>query len=855
MDSSNSPLMIFNWSDEETEAKGWIVIDTVINLVSGGGIIMSPTVTLEEVKAAALTMTLKRAVGRRQFGGARAGICFNPSDRHSEGVLRRFLIYHAPLLRNCWATAGDLGTDSLTINRIVREELNLPSCAAALNWSYKPSGRNLSEQLSWILPMPATEYFPIVDAVVGYGIARSILTAEAIDKRILLQFQDQPRYAPIPNVDSDDMSVEVSADFQLQKPIKPRVIIQGFGAIGTAVAYYLHNRNIGNVIGICDEDGFIVAPEGLPVEELLQIREQNVKSLESNCACAHQIQHAKKNCIVNLTSDDYQKRFIVQKRDYPLATPRERERYLSDFIKAAGTAEVFCPCATRFQVTEAIVKALLSFSWREIGTRRFIVPGASNSFGRINDNGEVVEDLSILMELAKKDVIVVPDWVANPGTVELFHLCLTREYEKGSDSIVEDILAKSSMPALRFMENAANLFQNDSFSEGCRLLADKSHQPKFLIDYNEGKLQSRYASLLLPTQQLDNAKRLELCQSIAGEIKEEEELKQLLCDNPTPVAYDGFEPCGRMNIALGLGRAIAANRLTRAGFTFIFWIADYFALLNHKMGDDLTKIRTVGNYYKEVWNVKGLINRDNKERVTFLRCSEEIAKRSEAYWEFVMDIAGSFTYDRIKRCQSVTGREFERDPFMSQFLYPCMQCADIFFLGVNVCQLRVDQRDVNVLAREYATKREFPKPVVISHEMLPGLKQGAEKMEESGSDNAIFMDDSEDEVRRKIHSAYCPPKEVEKNPCVQYFKLIVFPRCLDEGDDVFLRISERNGIKLAFKSFEDFKNDYESGVLHPNDVKDNLVRYLNTFIDPVRRHFEEDKRAKILLNKVRAWFS
>lgn len=58
----------------------------------------------------------------------------------------------------------------------------------------------------------------------------------------------------------------------------------------------------------------------------------------------------------------------------------------------------------------------------------------------------------------------------------------------------------------------------------------------------------------------------------------------------------------------------------------------------------------------------------------------------------------------------------------------------------------MDQRKVNMLAREYcdARKKEFRfKPVILSHGMMMGLLEGQEKMSKSDPDSAIFMEDSE----------------------------------------------------------------------------------------------------------------
>ena len=75
-----------------------------------------------------------------------------------------------------------------------------------------------------------------------------------------------------------------------------------------------------------------------------------------------------------------------------------------------------------------------------------------------------------------------------------------------------------------------------------------------------------------------------------------------------------------------------------------------------------------------------------------------------------------------------------------------------------MCQLGLDQRKVNMLAREYCDAiQEKDKPVIISHHMLLGLKQGQAKMSKSDPDSAIFMEDSVEDVNRKIKKGYCPP--------------------------------------------------------------------------------------------------
>lgn len=79
------------------------------------------------------------------------------------------------------------------------------------------------------------------------------------------------------------------------------------------------------------------------------------------------------------------------------------------------------------------------------------------------------------------------------------------------------------------------------------------------------------------------------------------------------------------------------------GCIFVFWVADWFAMLNNKMGGDLDKIRVVGQYFVEVWKALGM----KMENVQFLWASDEIQKDGENYWGMVMDIARKFPLNRI----------------------------------------------------------------------------------------------------------------------------------------------------------------------------------------------------------------
>jgi len=215
-----------------------------------------------------------------------------------------------------------------------------------------------------------------------------------------------------------------------------------------------------------------------------------------------------------------------------------------------------------------------------------------------------------------------------------------------------------------------------------------------------------------------------------------------------------------------------------------------------------------------------------------------------------MDIATRFKMPRIIRCSQIMGRENEQELFASQIFYPCMQCADIFHLKADICQLGMDQRKVNMLAREYCDLKKIKfKPIILSHHMLMGLGQGEEKMSKSKPNSAIFMEDTVDEVNAKIKSSYCPPGIIEKNPCFDYLKNIVFQKM--ETFTVTRNVA--NGGDKTYHNLEEIVIDFQAEKLHPGDLKPALAKAINEIIDPVRKHFQTDPKAKALLEQVKRY--
>lgn len=355
--------------------------------------------------------------------------------------------------------------------------------------------------------------------------------------------------------------------------------------------------------------------------------------------------------------------------------------------------------------------------------------------------------------------------------------------------------------------------------------------------------------------------KLDLIKQVGEEIISEEELKSLLEQGGDLVAYDGFEPSGQIHIAQGILRAINVNKMIRAGVRFKMWVADWHAMANNKMGGDLSKIQTVGKYFIEVWRASGM----DLSHVEFLWASD-MAKDPD-YWKLVVQVGKSNALKRFIRTAEMMGREESLEKLTgAHIIYSCMQVADIFKLGARITQLGMDQRKVNMLAREVGPMLGYWKPVVVSHHMLMGLSKPTtsnedaisraieRKMSKSNPDSAIFMTDTLADIQRKINKAYCLEGDTKENPILEYCKYLIFESFDRLGIREFtVERPEKWGGNLVFKTYSELEKTFGEKQLHPQDLKMSVVKYLDQLLQPVRKHFEENAEAKALLEKVKSY--
>jgi tyrosyl-tRNA synthetase len=111
------------------------------------------------------------------------------------------------------------------------------------------------------------------------------------------------------------------------------------------------------------------------------------------------------------------------------------------------------------------------------------------------------------------------------------------------------------------------------------------------------------------------------------------------------------------------------------------------------------------------------------------------------------------------------------------------------------------------------------------------------------------MNDSKEDIQRKMNKAWAPEGVVEENPVLEYCKYIIF----EKFDKITITRPEKWGGNLEITSYDELVKKYAAKELHPMDLKNAVAELLNELVEPVRKHFETNAEAKALLEQVQSF--
>jgi tyrosyl-tRNA synthetase len=356
---------------------------------------------------------------------------------------------------------------------------------------------------------------------------------------------------------------------------------------------------------------------------------------------------------------------------------------------------------------------------------------------------------------------------------------------------------------------------------------------------------------------LDLEKKIELiCRPPTEEILTPADLRQLLETNEHPIAYNGWEPSGLAHLGTGVICAYKMKDFVEAGLRFKAFLATWHGWLNNKLGGDLSLIRKAADLFRHSWIALGVPS----EKVEFVY-SDKLYQDID-YWAKTVKIAKNLTIARTRRTLEIAGRKETEARYVSDFLYTPMQVADIYQMEVKICQLGLDQRKANVVAREIGEKIGYWKPVCVHHHLLQGLEkpsvwpipEGQEKeavasakMSKSKPETCIFIYDKPSEIKQKMTKAFCPDRIIDFNPIIDICKHIIFR----EKKVFTVERPAKFGGAIEFQDYGELERAYAEGNLHPQDLKNGVAEALIAILEPVRRYFANTHEASECLDAVR----
>ena len=397
-----SPEIVFSWKDAETEAEGWVVINSLRGGAAGGGTRMHPRVDQREVESLAKTMEVKFTVSGPQIGGAKSGIRFDPNDPRKQGVLERWYAAVTPLLKNYYGTGGDMNVDEIhEVIPITEGHGVWHPQEGVFTGHFKPNEAqkvrrigNLRQGVSQIvedtnISPDINRKYRVADLITGYGVSESVR-----------HFYDV--YGG---------SIECK-----------KVIIQGWGNVGSAAAYYATQAGA-KVVGIIDRAGGIISTDGLNMDEVSELF--------------------------------FAKQGNSLQADNMLSFEEVNEKVWD------VEADVFLPCAGSRLITQDQIDRLLSAGLTVISS------GANVPFA----DEEIF--YGSIAESVDNKIAVIPDFIANCGMARVFAYLMSDEKIDMSDAaIFEDtsIIIKDALIAANAIRSEINLLTATAFEKALKTL-------------------------------------------------------------------------------------------------------------------------------------------------------------------------------------------------------------------------------------------------------------------------------------------------------------------------------------------------------------------------------------------------
>jgi len=269
---------------------------------------------------------------------------------------------------------------------------------------------------------------------------------------------------------------------------------------------------------------------------------------------------------------------------------------------------------------------------------------------------------------------------------------------------------------------------------------------------------------VMTLSEMEAKRLLSSIKKVSAEIVTQDELYSLIKEG-NATAYIGYEPSNVLHI----GSLVACSPLlllAKHGFKCKILLADVHAWLNGK--GELEELREIGEQNEKMLRKVCKAFGVDPESIEFVYGSDY--QFSKDYIKVLLQFSQHITASKARKAMDMISKK-EVSYKVSSEIYALMQCIDIFYLKVNVAIGGTDQRKIHMMARDYLHKINYIKPVAIHTPILLGI-DGKQKMSKS-LNNAIFLNDSPEQIEHKIRKAYCPEGSPERNMVFDILQYII----------------------------------------------------------------------------------
>ena len=345
----------------------------------------------------------------------------------------------------------------------------------------------------------------------------------------------------------------------------------------------------------------------------------------------------------------------------------------------------------------------------------------------------------------------------------------------------------------------------------------------------------------------------------SAETITEDEFKARITSGDQLTHYIGFEISGYVHLGTGIMTALVIKDLQKLNVKCTIWLADWHTWINEKLdGTKETAAKIGEGYFKEAIKASLMAVGANYKKVKFELASDRYKEKTTEYLEHVITGAKNTTLSRMQRSIDILGRKEGDSIDFAKLIYPVMQVADIFYLGIDIAHAGMDQRKAHVVMRDVAEKiqPDQPKPIALHHPLLIGLqkpstwpiKEGTkqrdiimeQKMSKSNPDSAIWVHDTPEDITRKVNKAFCPEREIHYNPILNWVGHILW---WDKDKTLRIERKKEHGGDIEFTTYQDLETAYAEGDVHPMDLKAAVSKELIELLKPARNHFAKKEVA------------